>query len=277
MTTSNGRVSFSGANTRIVALGDEDAPASAAHCRAACAQCGVRKLCLPHNLPHAELGRLVGLVYAHLKVRRGEYLCRAGDPLGAIYAIRSGFFKSECIFEDGRCQIMGFHIPGEMAGIDGIESGRYTCNAVALEDAEVCVIPLLRLQEALPEMHALQHVFHQILGREIARRHGTMVLLGAMHADQRLAAFLLNLSQRFGSRGRTASSFELPMTRGDIGSFLGLKLETVSRSFTRLKDSALLAAEQRRIRLLDTAGLRQIVAQRPVRGTTGHRTRRLDS
>lgn len=277
MTKSSGRVSCPGDSQRIVALSGEGAPESTAHGQAACAQCDVCELSLPCGLLRAELGRFDQLVYARLKVSRGEDLFRTGNAFGAIYAIRSGFFKSERVLEDGRCQIIGFHMPGEIVGMDGIDAGRYTCNAVALEDAEVCVVPWLRLEDTLPDMHALRHLFHQIMGREIVRGHGAMLLLGGMQADQRLAAFLLNLLQRFELRGRTASSFALPMTREDIGSFLGLKLETISRLFSKLRDRALLTAEQRHVRILDPAGLMQIVARRPVRGATRHRTRRLDS
>lgn len=272
MTTSNDQLSGRVNSQPIAASSSEDAPPSAAHRRAVCTGCGVRELCLPYGLPRADRGWTDRLVFARLKVSRGEDLCRAGNPFGAIYVIRSGFFKSERVLEDGRCQIMGFHMPGEILGVDGIDAGRYTCNAVALEDAEVCVIPLQRLEDLLQDMHALKRVFHQVLGREIVRGHGNMMLLGVMTAEQRLAAFLLNLLQRFESRGPTACAFELPMTREDIGSFLGLKLETVSRLFSKLRDSGLLAVEQRRIRILDPAGLGQIVAQRPVRAATRQHT-----
>ena len=216
-------------------------------------------MCLPTGLSTDEIERLDQVVYARRKVRRGEDLYRVGDSFSAIYAIRSGFFKNELVLEDGREQVMGFHMPGDILGIDGIGGDRYECNAVALEDSDVCVIPFSRLEEISRDVRSLQHQFHQFMSREMVRDQGVMLLLGGMRADARLAAFLLNLSRRFEARGYSASEFNLRMTREDIGSFLGLKLETVSRLFSKLQEGNLVAVLQRHVRILDAAGLRKIV------------------
>jgi len=232
---------------------------SVAEPKALCSNCGLRELCLPVGLSGGELKRLDQLVYARRNVRRGEDLYRAGDSFSAIYAIRSGFFKNDLVLEDGREQIMGFHMPGEILGIDGIGGVRYACNAVALEDSNVCIIPFSRLEEISREVHGLQHQFHQLMGREIVRDQSVMLLLGSTRADARLAAFLLDLCRRFEARGYSASEFNLRMTREEIGSFLGLKFETVSRLFSKFQEGNLLAVLQKHIRILDAAGLRKIV------------------
>ena len=150
--------------------------------------------------------------------------------------MRSGFFKTTLVMEDGRDQVTGFHMAGDMLGMDGIGPDQHSCNAVALEDSEVCVIPFGRLEELSREIDVLQQHFHKVMSREIVREHGVMLLLGSMRAEERLAAFLLNLSQRFTSRGYSPSEFNLRMTREEIGSYLGLKLETVSRVFSKFQE-----------------------------------------
>ncbi len=239
-------------------------PMNLTQLKASCSNCGLRKLCLPVGLSADELKRLDQLVYARRKVRRGEDLYRAGNEFSAIYAIRSGFFKNDLVFADGREQVMGFHMPGEILGIDGIGGGRYTCNAVALEDGDVCVIPFCRLEEISREVPGLQHQFHQLMGREMVRHQGVMLLLGSSRAEVRLAAFLIDLCRRFEARGHSASEFILRMTREEIGSFLGLKLETVSRLFSQFQRGNLVAVLQKHIRILDAAGLGKIV--RPTGG-----------
>jgi len=243
-----------------------------AQLKASCSNCGLRELCLPVGLSADEIERLDQLVYARRKVRRGEDLYRVGNSFSAIYAVRSGFFKNELVLEDGREQVMGFHMPGDILGIDGIGEDRYACNAVALEDSEVCVIPFLRLEEISRQVRCLQHQFNQFMGREMARDQGVMLLLGSMRAEARLAAFLLNLSRRFESRGYSASEFTLRMTREEIGSFLGLKLETVSRLFSKLQEGNLVAVLQKHIRILDAAALRKIADPTDGAGRSAHGT-----
>ena len=234
-------------------------PGSIEQHTASCTNCVLPELCLRAGLSAEDVDRLDRLVYTRRKVKRGEDLYRAGDLFGAIYAIRSGFFKGEFVLHDGRTQVMGFHMPGEVMGMDGISAGAYTCNAVALEDAEVCVIPLFRIEEVPAEMHDLAHRLHQIMSREIVRDQHVMVLLGGKTAEARLAAFLVDLSHRYAARGYAPSDLDLPMTREDIGSFLGLKLETVSRIFSKLRDRKLVQVQQRHIRILDMAGLEQLI------------------
>lgn len=234
-------------------------PVSATAMRAACSQCNLHELCLPVGMNAAEIDRLDHLVGVRRKVRKGQHLYRSGDPFEAIYAIRIGWFKTDVLLEDGREQVTGFQMTGEMLGLDGISTEAHSCNAVALEDSEVCVIPYGQLEELSREVQGLQHQFHKVMSREIVRDHGVMMLLGSMRAEERLAAFLLNLSQRFNARGFSPAEFHLRMTRDEIGSYLGLKLETVSRAFSRFQDEGLISVQQKHIQIIDLAGLRQLI------------------
>ena len=236
-------------------------PVNLSRLKTACSSCSLRELCLPVGLNQQDMAKLDELVFVRRTVKRGDYLFRAGEKFDSLYAARTGFFKTKLLLEDGREQVTGFHMAGELMGLDGIGPERHTCDAVALEDSDVCVIPFDRLENLSREMEALQHHFHKVMSREIVREHGVMMLLGSMRAEERLAAFLLNLSQRLSVRGYSAQEFNLRMTREEIGSYLDLKLETVSRVFSRFQEESLIAVQQKNIRILDTTGLREIVGR----------------
>lgn len=227
--------------------------------KVACSQCNLRELCLPYGLSDNELVKLESLVGGRRRVKRGQHLYCAGERFEAIYAVKTGFFKTDVLLEDGRDQVTGFQMAGELLGMDGISGEVHTCNAVALEDSEVCLIPFIQLEELSSEIRTLQRHFHKVLSREIVRDHGVMMLLGTMRAEERLAAFLLNLSQRFTARGYSAAEFHLRMTREEIGSYLGLKLETVSRAFSHFQESGLIAVQQKHIRILDAESLKRLL------------------
>ena len=207
--------------------------------------------------------RVDDVVAVRRKIKRGGMLFRNGEAFTSLYAIRTGFFKTCVATEDGRDQVTGFQMAGEIIGLDGIVNDHHSCDAVALEDAEVCVMPFDRIEEISREVTALQHHVHKIMSREIVREHGVMLLLGSMRAEERLAAFLLNLVQRLHARGFSQSELVLRMTREEIGSYLGLKLETVSRTFSKFQDDGLLEVKQRHIRVLDAAGLQALVSGTP--------------
>ena len=192
--------------------------------KVACSNCNLRELCMPVDLSREELDRIDDLVGARRKIKRGTTLFRNGEKFTSLYAIRTGFFKTCVAAEDGRDQVTGFQMAGEIVGLDGIVNDHHTCDAVALEDAEVCVMPFDRIEELSREVNSLQRHVHKILSREIVREHGVMLLLGSMRAEERLATFLLNLVQRLHARGFSQSELILRMTREEIGSFLGLVL-----------------------------------------------------
>jgi CRP/FNR family transcriptional regulator len=160
---------------------------------------------------------------------------------------------------EGREQVTGFFMGGELLGMEGIGSGSHASTAVALEDSEVCVMPYSLVESMAHDYPQLQRHLHSILSREIVRDHGVMMLLGSMRAEERLAAFLSNLSKRFVRRGYSQSDFHLRMTREEIGSYLGLKLETVSRLFSQFQKDGLIEVEQKHVRIVDIAGLEKIL------------------
>jgi len=214
---------------------------------------------MPLGLNEDELKRLDDLVGSRRKISRGDILYRNGEKFSALYAIRTGFFKTTVAAEDGRDQVTGFQMAGEVIGLDGIVSDHHTCDAVALEDAEVCVMNFDRLEDLSREINALQRHVHKIMSREIVRENGVMLLLGSMRADERLAAFLLNLVQRLHARGFSKSELILRMTREEIGSYLGLKLETVSRTFSKFVEEGTVEVKQRHVRILNPDALKLIV------------------
>ena len=227
--------------------------------KVACSSCNLRELCLPVGISNEQMNRLDDIVATRRTVGRGEALFRAGDSFLSLYAVRTGFFKTCVSSEDGRDQVTGFQMAGELIGLDGISTDRHTCDAVALEDSQVCVIPYQQLEDLSRELSDLQRHFHKIMSREIVRDHGVMLLLGSMRAEERLAAFLLNLTQRLRTRGFSASSLILRMTREEIGSYLGLKLETVSRAFSRFQEDGILNVKQPHIEVLDPDALQKLV------------------
>ena len=235
----------------------------AAALKVACSNCNLRELCLPVGFSNSELERLDSLVATRRACRRGDTLFRSGDPFRSLFAVRTGFFKSRVSSPGGREQVTGFQMAGELLGLDGLSTDRHTCDAVALEDSQVCVIHYVQLEQLLREFPDLQRQFHRVMSREIVRDHGVMFLLGSMRAEERLATFLLNLTQRLQARGFSASALVLRMTREEIGSYLGLKLETVSRAFSKFQDDGVLHVNQRQLRVLDEAALLQLVNDSP--------------
>jgi CRP/FNR family transcriptional regulator len=220
-----------------------------------CTACNLREVCLPSGLAGSAPGLLDELVYTRKRVKRGECLYRVGSGFESLYAVRSGFFKSRLMLEDGRDQVTGFHMAGEIVGMDGIGTDVHAADVIALEDSEVCVIPYARIEE--PRM---QRQLSKVMSRELVRDQGVMMLLGTMRAEERLAAFLTNLSQRFLARGYSRDDFHLRMTRDEIGSYLGLSLETVSRLFSRFQDEGLITVQQKHIRILDIPALKAMMS-----------------
>jgi CRP/FNR family transcriptional regulator len=238
------------------------AATASAKFQVSCSSCNMREMCLPAGLCAEDLARMENIVYARRRVRRGEALFAAGDEFKSVYSVRSGFFKTSVTDGEGREQVTGFFMGGELLGLDGLGSGRYHGTAIALEDSEVCVLPYALIEKISADVPALQRHLHAVLAREIVRDHGVMMLLGSMRAEERLATFLLNLSKRFTARGYSPAEFNLRMTREDLGSYLGLKLETVSRLFSRFHDEHLIEVQQKHVRILDAQGLAQLIGAR---------------
>lgn len=216
---------------------------------------------MPVDLSAGEMQQLEMLSHAKHVYARGDYLYRSGDKLQSLYAIHSGSFKTQVLHEDGREQVTGFQMVGEIIGLDAISTGHHSCDAVALENSEVCELPFNKLEALSRELPSLQHHLHKIMSSEIVRSQGIMLLLGSMRAEERLAAFLLNLSQRFAARGYSPTKFQLLMSRQEIGSYLGMKLETVSRAFSHFQADGLINVKVRSVKILDLERLNATISQ----------------
>ena len=228
--------------------------------RARCATCSMHQLCLPMGLDLADMDRLDQIIGRRRKVARGATLFHIGDPLVNLYAIRLGHFKTFQINQGGDEQVTGFQMGGELLGMDAISADRHYCNAEALEDSEVCEIPFSSLQQLLADLPTLLRHFHRMMSQEITREQGVMLLLGNMQATQRFAAFLVNLASRYEARGYSGSKFHLRMSREEIGNYLGLTIESISRLLSKFKKEGLLRVSNREIELLDPARLKAITA-----------------
>lgn len=230
---------------------------SAAPLKTQCSTCHLKDICLPCGLTSPDVARLDALKFARRRIKEGQALYHEGDKFQFIYAVRSGTFKSTLNLKDGREQVTGFQMAGELLGLDGLAAGKHASSAIALEDAEICAIPYAHLSDLAATSPDLQHVISRLMSREIVREHSLMMLLGSMNAEERLAAFLLNISQRMKARGYSASEFHLRMSRAEIGSYLGMKLETVSRTFSAFAQQRLLEVDKKHVRITDLQGLQQ--------------------
>ena len=222
-----------------------------------CFSCGLREMCWPVGLDEDEINAIDYLINRWCKIRRGGYLYRAGTHFQSLYIVRSGFFKTYILHEDGREQVTGFYMPGEMLGLEAISTDVHTCHAKALEDSETCEIPFTRLEEIGRIVPSMMHHFHKVMSSEIVHNHETISTLGGMKAGDRLIALLLNLSGRFAKLGYSSSNFSLCMTREEIGSYLGLKLETVSRALSKLQKDGLIKINSKNVQLNNISRLKQ--------------------
>ena len=242
---------------RIAPIAEARRTAAVSPLKTNCSSCHLRDLCLPCGLTGPETESLDRLMFGRRKVAAGQVLYHAGDKFGFVYAARSGTFKSALSLPGGREQVSGFHMAGELMGLDAIANGVHASSATALEDTEVCAIEYRQLNELAAQSGNLQLILAQLMSREIVREHSLMMLLGSMNAEERLAAFLLNISQRMKARGYSANEFHLRMSRADIGSYLGMKLETVSRTFSIFQQQRLLEVDKKHVRITDLERLAQ--------------------
>ncbi len=246
-------------------------PATLALTAPHCSRCLLREWCLPAGTPSRVVGCMDKRLSSPRRIRAGESLYREGEPFHFLFEVRSGNLKSSLTPEKGQVRVSAFHMAGELMGLDGLADGRHASTATALEDTEVCAISYPLLAELAQGNALLQGALMQQLSREIVRELQLLVLLGSMTSGKRLAAFLLNLSQRLSARGYSPSEFRMRMSRADIGSYLGLTLETVSRTFSAFQKQGLLDVDQRHIRIVNLAGLASIGNARAPRASRATR------
>jgi CRP/FNR family transcriptional regulator len=227
---------------------------NAAHC----STCALRPHCVPQGLSPTDTDKLQAVILNARTISRGETLFRTGDPFDTLYAIRSGSLKTAVSNANGREQVMGLHLGGDALGLEGFDDGRHACRAIALEDSSVCLIPYPAFERACRETSGIQRRLLQLLSREVVRKSAQTLILGTLRADERVAALLLDISSRLARRGYSGNEFNLRLTRDDMGSFLGITLETVSRTLSRFQANGLLRATGKLIHILDFDRLRAI-------------------
>ena len=223
--------------------------------QAHCKDCSLAPLCLPLSLNNDDMDALDEIVKRGRPLKKGEFLFRQGDAFGSVFAVRSGALKTFSITDGGEEQITGFHLPSELVGLSGMDTEAYPVSAQSLETTSVCEIPFERLDELSEQLPQLRRQLMRVMSREIRDDQQMMMLLSKRTADERIATFLVNLSARFRARGFSAQQFRLAMSRNEIGNYLGLAVETVSRVFTRFQQNGLIAAEGKEVRILDSIEL----------------------
>ena len=233
--------------------------------RQACSNCSLRHLCLPVGISGKDIDRLDHIVKRRRPLARGSHVFHMGEPFRALYAIRSGSVKTYTLDEDGSEQVTGFHLPGEIIGLDAINAEQHHCAAKVLETTSVCELPYNRLDELTLLVPGLGRQLLRIMSREILAEEQLLTVLSKKSAEERLAALLINLSMRLQERGLSSREFQLSMSRSDIGNYLGLALETVSRLFTRLQQQGLIAVQHKRIRIEAMPQLRELAGLRPAK------------
>ena len=231
------------------------------HLKVSCKECTLRELCFPHGMSDAELANMEAVVDQPKPLHKNDFLYRDGDNSRAIYAVRSGCVKTMTESANGDEQIVGFHLPGELLGLDGFADGVHTCNALALETSSVCELPLNQLEDLCHVLPGLQKQMRRIMGKEVNSDHKLLLLLGKMTAEERLASFLLSLSSRMEERHWKDSEFNLSMPRQDIANYLGMAVETVSRLFATFQNEKIIDVDRRHITILDMQRLKAIVGE----------------
>ena len=231
------------------------------HLKVSCKECNLRELCFPHGMNDAELSNMEAVVEQPKSLHKNDFLYRDGEKSLALFAVRSGCVKTMTESANGDEQIVGFHLPGELLGLDGFADGSYTCNAVALETSSVCELPLDQLEDLCHQVPGLQKQMRRIMGKEVNNDHKLLLLLGKMTAEERLASFLLSLSARMEERHWKENEFNLSMPRQDIANYLGMAVETVSRLFATFQSEKIIDVDRRHITILDMERLKVIVGE----------------
>jgi CRP/FNR family transcriptional regulator len=224
-----------------------------------CSSCSLSELCLPRGMGQGALEKLEAIVKRSSPLQKGEVLFRAGDKFRGIYAVRSGLVKVFATDDDGEEQIIGFFLPGEMLGLDAIETQIHACNAVALETSSYCAIPFLELSEVCKDIPELQNQLFRIMSRELSVENQMLLTLGKKNSEEKVATFLLTISTRYHDLGFSANEFKLTMSRQEIGNYLGITFETVSRVIGRLQRNGIIKVNRKAIKILDMVALKNLV------------------
>ena len=226
--------------------------------QSSCSDCNLKGLCLPIAMDIKDIDKVDNIIKRSRPIQAGEHIYRTGDGFTSIFAVRSGSIKTYLLDDDGVAQVTGFYLPGEILGFDGIGTEKHGCNVMAMETSTVCEIPFERIEELSLQIPVLQRHFFQLMSQQIEADHQMMLTLSKKNAEGRVATLLISLSKRFGRRNLSPNSLRLPMSRMDIGNFLGLTIETVSRTFSRLQKEGLIKVDGREIHINNHKQLQSI-------------------
>jgi len=237
----------------ISPIGDPCRLGPDAHCRT----CSLSSFCLPLALKAQAMEDFDAIIKRRAPLVLGEVLCRQGEPFSHIFVVRSGSFKQVLLDPHGEEQIGHFHLPGELMGLESIEDGSHAGSIIAMERSTACEIPFHQLDALAERMPELRNQLYRSMSQVMGEEHRLIRLLTCKSADERMAGFLLDLARRFGRYGHSPESFRLPMSRTDIGNYLGLAVETVSRILGRLQQQSLITLNGRELHLLQPEALYQ--------------------
>jgi len=223
-----------------------------------CSSCVINSFCLPTELNKEESKKIDQLINQKTKLKKGEYLYKQGDSFNYIFSIRYGSLKTQLFLEDGRSQVIGFHLPGEIVGLDGISYGTHQSEAIALEDTELCVVRFSVLEALCKEINVLQHHVYKMFSREITQDHRHLLTLGSLNGEEKIAYFFVYLSERLSKRGLSPTNFHLAMGREEIGDYLGMKIETVSRILAKLNSTKIIEIRSKELKILNIHELHRL-------------------
>ncbi|MDH5393716.1 MAG: fumarate/nitrate reduction transcriptional regulator Fnr [Gammaproteobacteria bacterium] len=226
--------------------------------KTACKNCKLHQLCLPLGLENNDMEELDKIIKRAKPFQKGEYLFQHGDEFDSLFAVRSGSVKTYSQDDNGDEQITGFYLAGEMMGLDAVHEGIHPCSAIALETTSICKIPFKHLENLSSQLPSLQHQLLRIMSKEITEDQALLILLGQKSAEERVAAYLVNMSDRMEKRGFSPLEFNLSMSRKDIGNYLGLTIETISRTFSHLQQIGLINPQRKHIEIVDSEALRRL-------------------
>lgn len=224
-----------------------------------CQECSLSRLCIPIAVSADEINKLEEIIRQGRMHSRGDYIFEQHSSFKSCFAVRSGAIKTFTLSEEGEEQVTGFYLPGEIIGLDSVSMESYSCSAVALERTSVCEIPLDQFESLSARIPSLQHHFFLLLSKEIQESRQLSMLLSKNTAEERIASLILSLSSRFQRRRLSETRFKLPMPRSDIGNYLGLAVETVSRVLTRFQNQGLIRVQGREVEILDISSLQMLL------------------
>jgi len=228
--------------------------------RISCASCSLSELCLPRGMGQEAIEKLDSIIKRSSPIQKDAVLFRAGDEFRGLYAVRSGLIKVYSSANDGEEQIIGFFLPGEILGLDAVETQVHVCSAVALETSSYCTVPFSELSEVCKEIPELQNQLFRIMSRELSSENQMLLTLGKKNSEEKVATFLLTISTRYHQLGYSANEFKLAMSRQEIGNYLGITFETVSRVFSRLQRNGIIKVNRKAIKITDMVALKNLVS-----------------